>query len=120
MDFTRVPLNAAIFIGAAVVFIASLALVRSQATADDVSCMRAMITHHSIAVLTNSRAHIGDPRVRKLADGIIEAQQREIGEMKALIGDLDRIQVTSHGRRATQSLLFQFTSGAFPREMPPS
>jgi len=28
--------------------------------------------------------------VRKLADGIIEAQRREIDEMKALIADIDR------------------------------
>jgi uncharacterized protein (DUF305 family) len=49
-----------------------------------------MIPHHSIAILTSERAHIKDPRVRKLADGIIEAQRREIGEMKALIADLDK------------------------------
>ena len=51
--------------------------------------MRAMIPHHSIAILTSERAGIKDPRVRKLADGIIEAQRREIGEMKALIQDLE-------------------------------
>lgn len=57
---------------------------------DDVSYMKAMIPHHSIAILTSSRARISDPRVRKLADGIIESQRREIGEMKALIEDLER------------------------------
>jgi uncharacterized protein (DUF305 family) len=40
--------------------------------------------------LTSERAHISDPRVRKLADGIIETQKKEIGEMKALIDDLER------------------------------
>jgi uncharacterized protein (DUF305 family) len=49
--------------------------------------MKAMIPHHSIAVLTSRRAHIRDPRVRRLADGIIEAQVREIAEMKWLIAD---------------------------------
>jgi uncharacterized protein (DUF305 family) len=67
------------------IFAVSLWLVRSQATIDDVSWMRAMIPHHSIAILTSERAGIKDPRVRKLADGIIEAQRREIREMKALI-----------------------------------
>lgn len=81
--------NTAIFAGAAVVFALSLWLVRSQATVDDVSYMKAMIPHHSIAILTSSRAHIRDPRVRKLADGIIETQKREIGEMKSLIDDLE-------------------------------
>jgi hypothetical protein len=35
------------------------------------------------------RAHIRDPRVRKLADGITEGQVREIGEIKKLIADLE-------------------------------
>lgn len=74
---------------AAALFIAGLALVRTQATVRDVAYMRAMIPHHSIAILTSSRAQIEDPRVRKLADGIIATQKKEIGEMKELIADLD-------------------------------
>jgi uncharacterized protein (DUF305 family) len=68
----------------------SLWLVRSQETVGDISYMKAMIPHHSIAVLTSERAHLRDPRVRALADEIIEAQVREIGEMKRLIADLER------------------------------
>lgn len=81
--------NMGIAVGGVLVFALSLWLVRSQATVDQVSYMKAMIPHHSIAVMTSKRAHITDPRVRKLADGIIEAQVREIGEMKTLIGELD-------------------------------
>jgi uncharacterized protein (DUF305 family) len=50
--------------------------------------MKAMIPHHSIAILTSERAEISDPRVRELADEIIESQRREIAEMKALIQEL--------------------------------
>ena len=81
--------NMAIVLGAAVVFAGSLWLLRSQATVQDVSWMRAMIPHHSIAILTSERARISDPRVRALADDIIEAQRLEIDEMKALIADLE-------------------------------
>ncbi len=81
--------NVAIMLGSVAVFGIALWLVRSQATVEDVSYMRAMIPHHSIAILTSERAHIRDPRVRKLADGIIEAQVREIAEMKQLIDDLE-------------------------------
>ncbi|MBC7167726.1 MAG: DUF305 domain-containing protein [Phenylobacterium sp.] len=82
--------NIAIFAGAAVVFAGSLFLVRSQATVSQVSYMRAMIPHHSIAIMTSERAQITDPRVRKLADEIIAAQRREIAEMKYLIAELEK------------------------------
>jgi hypothetical protein len=80
--------NLAISGGAVAVFALSLWLVRSQETVDDVSYMKAMIPHHSIAIMTSERAHLKDPEVRKLADGIIDAQVREIAEMKAMIARL--------------------------------
>jgi heme A synthase len=80
--------NAVIFGLSAAVFAGSLWLVRSQATVDDVDYMSAMVPHHSIAIMTSERAHISDPRVRELADEIIEAQRREIAEMKLLLKDL--------------------------------
>jgi uncharacterized protein (DUF305 family) len=61
------------------VFGLALWLVRSQAT----------IPHHSIAILTSERARITDPRVRKLADQIIESQRKEIADMQALIEDIE-------------------------------
>lgn len=87
--YTNRALNIGIFAGAVLVASGSLWLVRSQTTVDDVSYMRAVIPHHSIAIMTSRRANISDPRVRELADGIIEAQVREIAEMKALIADLE-------------------------------
>lgn len=88
--YRKPAVNAAILVTAVVIFAASLWLVRSQTTVDDVSYMKAMIPHHSIAIMTSERARISDPRVRKLADGIIESQRREIAEMEALIADLER------------------------------
>ena len=81
--------NIAIFAAAIIAFAGALYHVRSQDTIADVAWMKAMIPHHSIAILTSERANISDPRVRKLADEIVEAQRREIGEMKALIADLE-------------------------------
>lgn len=81
--------NAVIIAGSVVVFAFSLWLVRSQETVGDMSYMKAMIPHHSIAIMTSERAHIRDPRVRELADAIIEAQVREIAEMKRLIAELE-------------------------------
>lgn len=82
--------NIAILIGSFVLFAGSLGLVREQkSTVGDVLWMKAMIPHHSIAILTSGRADIKDPEVKKLADDIIKAQKREIEEMKAMIKRLE-------------------------------
>ena len=60
--------NALIYGGAVIVFGLALFLVRSQATVGATSYMRAMIPHHSIAILTSERANIDDVRVRELAE----------------------------------------------------
>lgn len=87
--YTNKKANLAIVLVSGLAFSLGLYLVRSQDTVDDVAWMKAMIPHHSIAILTSTRANISDPRVRKLADGIIEVQKKEIAEMEALIADLN-------------------------------
>lgn len=89
----------AVMIASALAFAGSLYLVRSQQTVGDEAWMKAMIPHHSIAVLISSRAHIQDRRVRELADSIVEAQVREIEEMKLLIADIE-----ANGTRGTVDL----------------
>ena len=81
-------INIAIFAGSVIVLFLALWLVRSQATVSDRSYMKAMIPHHSIAIMTSERANIEDERVRELADEIIRAQRREILEMEWLIKDI--------------------------------
>ncbi|MGM0652720.1 MAG: DUF305 domain-containing protein [Bacillota bacterium] len=87
---TNKRLNMGITIASIVIFVLSLFLVRSQITVGDVSYMKAMIPHHSIAILTSERANISDPRVKELAEEIIEAQRREIEEMKSLIEEIEK------------------------------
>ncbi|MBO0462514.1 MULTISPECIES: DUF305 domain-containing protein [Enterococcus] len=82
-------LNIMILTISLLVFGGSLFMVRSQTTVDDVAWMKAMIPHHSIAILTSKRANLEDPEVKKLAEKIIEAQEKEIDEMKELIDRLD-------------------------------
>src|SRR6056297_1028004 len=87
--YKKKAFNYAIIGSSVVVFAVSLFLLRSQTTIQDVSWMRAMIPHHSIAILTSERAENSDPRVRKLADQIIETHKKEIAEMKQLIAELE-------------------------------
>ncbi|MEZ4792369.1 MAG: DUF305 domain-containing protein [Gelidibacter sp.] len=78
--------NIAVLLGSLILFVSAYGLVRAQAPIiGDVLYMKAMIPHHSIAILTSKRADIKDPEVRKLADDIIKAQEKEIAEMKAMI-----------------------------------
>lgn len=81
-------LNVAIIAGAVVFGGVSLWLARSQALVNDTDYMRAMIPHHSIAILTSERAGIEDVRVQELAQEIADAQRREIAEMEWLIEDI--------------------------------
>lgn len=86
--YTNARINIGIYAGSLVVFLGALFLVRSQTTVQDLSWMRAMIPHHSIAILTSERATLEDARVRQLADEIIDAQRREISEMDWLLQDI--------------------------------
>lgn len=87
-NYTNKKVNIAIIFGAILMFALAIFLVRSQITVSDVDYMEGMIPHHSIAILTSENSRIKDPRVRELADGIIEAQLREIKEMEWLIKDI--------------------------------
>ena len=87
--YKKTKINLMIYGLSVLMFAVGIWGVRSQATVNQVSWMKAMIPHHSIAILTSSRADIDDPRVRELADGIIETQEREIKEMKTLIEELE-------------------------------
>ena len=80
----------AVVLVAAMAGVGLLAMNRSQALIEDVSFMKSMIPHHSIAINNARRGSISDPRVRKLADDIIASQVREIAEMKLLIEDISR------------------------------
>ena len=84
--------NISIILGSIVLFLGALVLVRQQKPVGDLLWMRAMIPHHSIAILTSERANIKDPEVNKLAKDIISAQKKEITKMKEMIKRLERVE----------------------------
>ncbi len=96
--YKNIRMNVGIMIGALALALVALFLSRSQLLVNDSDYMGGMIPHHSIAILTSERAGIEDLRVRELADGIIEAQRREIAEMEWLLADID-----ANGAATTQS-----------------
>ena len=90
--YTHKGKNTAIIIGSVAVMVFSTFLVRKQIPIDDIKWMKAMIPHHSIAILTSNRANLKDPEVKQLAKEIIEAQEKEIAEMKKMIERLENEQ----------------------------
>lgn len=96
--YSNTRVNIAIYVVSAIIFLIALFLVRSQTLVQETSYMRAMVPHHSIAILTSERAEITDVRVRELADEIILTQLREIEMMNWLIAD-----ITENGVVETQA-----------------
>lgn len=94
--------NVAVVLGAIALFGLATWLVRSQVTVQEASYMRAMIPHHSIAILTSERSEIEDVRVCELAVEITEAQRREIAEMNWLIADIEENGPAATRREADQ------------------
>lgn len=48
-----------------------------------------MIPHHSSAIMVSQKAHLKDPEAIQLAKDIIEAQKREIAQMKKMLQRLE-------------------------------
>lgn len=84
--------NTVLVIGSLLLMAVSTVLVRQQIPIDDMKWLRAMIPHHSIAILTSNKADLKDPEVKKLAEEIIKAQEEEIAAMKRMIERLENEQ----------------------------
>ena len=82
-------LNTYIVVGSVVLFGFLLAALRTQTPVGDIQYMKAMIPHHSSAILTSSNANIQDPELKKLSAQIIKAQEEEIVQMKAMIDRME-------------------------------
>lgn len=77
--------NRTIIVAAIVVFVAALTALRSQTPISDVQYMKAMIPHHSSAIMTSKHANIKDPEVKQLSEQIIQSQEREIHQMEQIL-----------------------------------
>jgi len=110
--YKNVKVNTGIVLASIGIFVLGTFLVRSQVTVGDESWMRAMIPHHSIAILTSENANIEDVRVCELAAEIIEAQKREIDEMKWLINDINENGVATTAEAADMRAVPEFGGDA--------
>lgn len=77
--------NNIIIVSGISVFILALVLLRTQTPITDTQYVKAMIPHHSSAILFSKEANIRDPEVRELTKQIIESQEEEIEQMKNIL-----------------------------------
>lgn len=70
---------------ALIIFFAAFYFIRTQTFVGDRPFLRAMIPHHSSAILMCEEANIEDPEIVELCDQIIKAQKDEIRIMKNLL-----------------------------------
>ena len=74
---------------AVLIFASTLAMLRNQTLISDVQWMKAMIPHHSSAIMVSQKANLQDEEAKELSVSIIEAQKREIEQMKKMIERLE-------------------------------
>ena len=84
-NFNNKKLNRIILVSGIVIFVLALVFLRTQTFIQDEQYMKAMIPHHSSAILTSQEAGINDSEVKELSIEIIETQEREISLMKELL-----------------------------------
>jgi uncharacterized protein (DUF305 family) len=77
--------NAAIIAGSILVGILLFAFIRQQTVIGDTQFVRSMIPHHSGAILMCEKANLSDAELVELCDEIIQNQQEEIDQMRAIL-----------------------------------
>ncbi|KKB13188.1 hypothetical protein VE25_03680 [Devosia geojensis] len=83
--YTNARLNIGLYIAFVAVFAAAFAATRLQTLIGDEQLLRAMIPHHSGAILMCREAQLTDPEIVALCEEIIEAQREEIAQMNAIL-----------------------------------
>ena len=78
-------LNRIIFVSGIAVFVGAFILLRFQVPINDEQYMKAMIPHHSSAIMVSKNANLKDPELIELSKEIINSQEKEISKMKAIL-----------------------------------
>ena len=80
-------MNQLVFIIGIVLTIITTLIIRDQLFVDDDQWLRRMISHHSTALTTshNIKNKTKNAELKKLAEDIIDTQEREINQMKQLL-----------------------------------
>lgn len=83
-------LNMIIIVGSVAALAIFFLFIRQQTAIYDKQFLRAMIPHHSSAILMCQQANLTDAEIQDLCISIIESQQEEIDQMKDIMQRLDQ------------------------------
>lgn len=83
--YTDKKLNLILYAVSAALLVLGFIGMRTQAAVGNEQFLRAMIPHHSGAILMCGQASISDPEIIKLCEGIKRSQQSEIDQMKEML-----------------------------------
>lgn len=78
-------LNMVLLVGFGLLFAGALWLGRAETFVGNEQFLKAMIPHHSRAILVCEQASITDPEIVQLCRQIIESQRREITQMQQML-----------------------------------
>lgn len=80
--------NRGIMIASMVLLAVCFFAIRKQTAVADKQFLKSMIPHHAAAILMVRESELTDPEVLKLANDIIEAQEKEIAFMKTKLEEM--------------------------------
>lgn len=83
--FKNKKINISIISTCILTIIISITAIRYQSFVDDKEFLRAMIPHHSSAILMCDEANISDAEINELCNSIITAQKSEIKQMEQIL-----------------------------------
>lgn len=88
MMLKNMKLNMILYAASTLIFLLSFSAMRAQGEVGDRQFIRAMIPHHSGAILMCNRASLRDQEIRDICfkpNGIVDSQTREITQMKQIL-----------------------------------
>ncbi len=96
--YTNKRNNQIIVLTSVSVFAIAVTMLRTQGLIGDTQYLKAMIPHHSSAIMTSDHANLKDAEVRALSRHIVASQRREIEQMKRILNRMN-------GKHEQQSLV---------------
>lgn len=86
--YSNKKLNAILMVTGVLALVLFWVFIREQTAVAEEQFLKSMIPHHAGAILMCKQATLTDAKVKDLCQSIVESQEKEISEMKAILAGL--------------------------------